>query len=179
MTIANLSPNEYGPFYTGYLDQVPVDITLRSALDESEALLADYLSSVSEDRVDLAYAPGKWTIKVALQHLIDTERMFSTRLLRLGRRDPAPLPGFDQDDFAAHADVSRRKFGRMVEEFRALRKCTIWLIESLREEDLLFLGEVSEKPMSCRAMGFILAGHTYHHNTIFRERYQPANGGEE
>ena len=172
MTAADLSTTEYGPFYSGYLAQVPQDITLRSALDESEALLAEYLNGVVDDRVDFAYEPGKWTIKEALQHIIDTERMFSTRVLRLGRQDPAPLPGFDQDNFAAHADVTRREYNRMLEEFRTLRKCTIWLIESLREEDLLFLGEVGERPMSCRAMGFILAGHTYHHNTIFRERYQ-------
>ncbi len=172
MTVTDLSPTEYGPFYATYLRQVPENINLRSALDESEALLAEYLNGVVEERTGYAYAPGKWSIRTALQHLIDTERMFSTRLLRLGRQDPAPMPGYDQDDFAAKADVSRRDFGRMVEEFRMLRKCTIWLVESLREQDLLFLGEVSDQAMSCRAMGFILAGHTYHHNTIYRERYQ-------
>ena len=171
MTAADLQDTEYAEFYAGYVRQIPPTITLRTALDDSEALLADYLSSVPDDGTDFTYAPGKWSIKQALQHLIDTERIFAYRTLRLGRRDATPLPGFEQNDYVLAADLSQREFGRMVEEFRMLRKATIALVSGLTTEDLEFRGTVSDHTMSCRAMAFIISGHTYHHNTIYRERY--------
>ncbi|WP_420459856.1 DinB family protein [Neolewinella sp.] len=171
MTAADLPATEYAEFYAGYVQQVPPTISLRTALDDSEALLTDYLSSVAEERVDFAYAPGKWSVKQALQHLLDSERIFTYRILRLGRHDATPLPGFEQNDYALAADLSGRDFSRMVEEFRTLRKGTIALVSGLTAEDLEFRGTVSDHTMSCRAMAFILCGHTYHHHTIYRERY--------
>ena len=171
MTVSDLSASEYPPFYAGYVGLVPAGITLRSALDDSGALLTEYLNELPEDREDYAYAPGKWTNKQTLQHLIDTERVMAYRALRTGRHDPTPLPGFDQDDFVAHANLTQREFSRMVAEFETVRRTTVSLFNGFAEEDLRFLGTVSGGPMSCRALGFIICGHTYHHVNIFRERY--------
>ncbi len=171
MTAADLQATEYAEFYAGYVSLVPLTISLRTALDDSEALLTDYLSSVPDERVDFAYAPGKWSVKQALQHLLDSERIFAYRTLRLGRHDATPLPGFEQNDYVLNAELSSREFGRMVEEFRTVRKSTISLVSGLSDENLHFRGTVSGHTMSCRAMAFILCGHTYHHHTIYRERY--------
>ncbi|NJB85816.1 hypothetical protein GGR26_001561 [Lewinella marina] len=176
MTVTDLSASEYAPFYAGYVDLVPPGITLRTALDDSAAGLAEYLNEVSEGGEDYSYAPGKWTIKQTLQHIIDSERVFAYRALRLGRHDATPLPGFEQDDYVAWADLSRREFRRMITEFEMIRKTTIALYNGFGEEDLKFQGTVSGGtvsggPMSCRALGFIICGHTYHHLKLFRERY--------
>ncbi|MCP9237192.1 DinB family protein [Lewinella sp. JB7] len=166
-----LSPAEYAPFYAGYIDLVPADITLRTSLDDSAALLTDYLTNLPDEKVNHAYASGKWTVKEALQHIIDAERIFAYRALCLGRHDATPLPAFEHTDYALWVDVTRREFERMIEEFRTVRKSTISLFNSFSETDLSFTGTVSEMPMTCRAMGFVISGHTYHHNNIFRERY--------
>lgn len=166
-----LSTDEYGSFYAHYVSLVPPGITLRSALDDSESQLVDYLSEVTPEREDYAYGPGKWTVKQALQHLIDSERIFAYRALRLGRHDSAALVGFEQNDYVAAVDLSGRAFGRMVAEFRAVRQTTLTLFDGLSDDDLAFVGTVSGHPMSCRAMGFIICGHTYHHHNLYRERY--------
>ncbi len=171
MTAADLNPTEYPTFYAGYISLVPPAITLRSALDDSAAHLSEYLNEIADGDEDFSYAPGKWTIKQALQHVIDTERVMAYRALRLGRHDATPLPGFDQDAFAAHAKVSGREFGRMIAEFETVRRTSVSLYNGLAEEDLLFTGSVSGGTMSCRALGFIICGHTYHHLNIYRERY--------
>ena len=171
MNAAQLSPTEFGPFYQHYVNLVPPKITLRSALDESATLLVEYLTELAEGRENYAYAPGKWTIKQTLQHLIDTERIFAYRALRLGRRDATPLPGFEQDGYVEVWDATLRPFGKQIDEFRQLRESTLSLYESFSEQDLAFLGQASGHPMSARAMGFIISGHTYHHEQLYRERY--------
>ncbi|WP_116127368.1 DinB family protein [Lewinella sp. IMCC34183] len=171
MTAADLTPDEYATFYHGYVSLVPPAITLRSALDDSAAGLSEYLNELADGREEYAYAPGKWTIKQAVQHLIDTERIMAARALRLGRHDATPLPGFDQDSYAAVADLRHREFPRMVAELETIRKTTVSLFNGFTDEDLRFRGTVSGGPMSCRALGFIICGHGYHHLNVFRERY--------
>jgi len=166
----DLRPDEYAAFYAGYIGKVP-DITIRSALDESLASLLDYLTHVPDDRVDYAYAPGKWTIKQSLQHILDTERIFAYRALRIARQDTTPLPGFDQDDYAASAEVSKRSFREMIEEFRLLRQTNILLFKSFTDESLQRMGTMSGGSASVRGIGFIMCGHVFHHAQLYREKY--------
>ena len=170
MRVSELPASEYNEYYAGYVGQIP-DVSLLSALDESAAALLEYLTHVPEDRVDYAYAPGKWTVKQCLQHVIDTERVFTGRALRIGRGDTAPLPGFDQNEFATVADVSGRRWLDMIEEFRCVRRSSIFLFKSFTDGDLARVGTASGYPTSCRAIGFILSGHVFHHATLYREKY--------
>ena len=170
MRVTDLPATEYQEFYAGYVRQIP-DITLWSALDESAAALIEVVSHVPEDKYDYAYAPGKWTVKQALQHILDTERIFIVRALRIARGDQTMLPGFDQNDFAKMADVSKRDFKKMIEEFRHVRQSTNIMFKSFTEEDLLRIGKMAGGPASTRAIGFIIAGHTLHHAGVYRELY--------
>ena len=171
MTVTELSATEYGAFYAPYLKLVPDDLELPDALRQSAELLTGYLGTVDERRTHYAYAPGKWTVAQSLQHIIDTDRIFSYRALCLARGEATPLPGFDQDQYADRAVVADRDLEGLVEEFTLLRDSVVLLFDTLRADQLALGGTVSGNPMTCRAMGFIMAGHTYHHDKIFRERY--------
>lgn len=161
---------EYADHYAGYVAQIP-PISLLSALDESAAELLDYLTHLPEDQVDYRYAPGKWTVKECLQHVIDAERVFQSRALRVGRGDVTPIPGYEQDDYAAMADLSQRRWRDMIEEFRVVRRSTTWLFKSFTPADLERMGTMSDSAVSCRAIGFIISGHALHHARLYRERY--------
>jgi hypothetical protein len=173
MRITDLQPTEYHEFYANYIRNVD-DLSLRSALEESAAQLLDYLTYVPEERANFAYAPGKWTIAQSLQHIIDTERIFSYRALRIGRNDTTALPGYNQDDYAAVADVSDRRLRDMIDEFRTVRAATKALFKSFTEEDMVRLGTMSGGPASVRALGFIISGHVFHHAKLYREKYGKA-----
>lgn len=168
--VDEISPKEYAPFYAGYIAKVP-DVTLRSALDESVAALLDYLTHVTEDRVDYAYAPGKWTIKECLQHIIDTERIFAYRALAIARGDKTSLPGFDQDDYMRTVALEHRSYRKMIEEFRLLRQSNAVMFKTFTKEDLGRTGTMSDTPISVRALGFIMSGHVFHHAQLYREKY--------
>ena len=171
MTTADLSPDEYFDYYAGYIRHVPEHLDLDAALAESLAELEDYLGDLPESRATYAYAPGKWTVAQSLQHVTDSERVFGYRALVFGRGDAGPLPGFDQDDFVAHRGTDLPPLSELLEELRLVRAGTRALFRGFRQNDLLRRGVMSGHEHSVRAIGYICAGHAYHHARLFRERY--------
>jgi uncharacterized damage-inducible protein DinB len=55
------------------------------------------IAAQSEEKLITRCAPGEWTIKEILVHIIDTERIFAYRALRFARNDRTELPGWEQD----------------------------------------------------------------------------------
>ena len=159
-------PGEHHPFYAPYVAAVPQD-RLVDALAASP--LAELLRGCPPDLAGHAYAPGKWTLATVAQHVIDTERIFSTRALRIARGDATPLPGFDQDPYAEAAPD--RSLADLADELDAVRASTRALFASLSPESLDRATEVSGAGMSARAAGWITVGHEIHHTRIVRERY--------
>ena len=103
--------------------------------------------------------------------MIDTERIFTYRALSFARGETAALPGFDQDAYAAAAPANARALTDLVAELRAVRAATRILFASLDAAALARSGTMSGVVQSCSALGFVTAGHAYHHARLFRERY--------
>jgi hypothetical protein len=119
------------------------------------------------------YAPGKWTVKDILQHIIDTERVFCYRSLRFARKDRTPNPGYDENSFALHAQAEKRSLEEIMNELKLLRQGTIFLFKSFNDEMLLEKGMCWKYEMSVLAMGFTIAGHQIHHLNVMKEKYYP------
>jgi hypothetical protein len=103
--------------------------------------------------------------------VIDAERIFSYRALRLARGDSTPLPGFNENDFALTADSDTRTVASLADEFAYVRASTVRLFASLPGEAWDRSGTVNNGYVTVRALGFIAAGHAAHHVRILRERY--------
>lgn len=159
-------------FFDRYINRVE-DIELLQAFskyDRFESLIAPETLEALDDKV---YAPGKWTVKDIIQHLIDTERIMSYRALRFARNDTTVLPGFDEDLFGENAKASQRPLNELLSEFQLTRQSTIALFSSFDDEMLHRTGICFNKTVSVIAIGFILVGHPIHHANIIRERYLP------
>lgn len=162
--------DEHAPYYSTYTSLVPegdVRDHLKRQLSETVALL----SGVSDERSSRAYGPGKWTLKEAVLHMADTERVFGYRMLRIGRGDTTPLPGFEQDDWVPHSGANSRSLASLVLEFATIRAATLQLMESFDAAAWARRGTASDKPVTVRALAYICAGHELHHQKILRERY--------
>jgi hypothetical protein len=122
---------------------------------------------------DNVYAPGKWTVKDTIQHIIDTERVFAYRAMRISRGDTTPLPGFDENMYAEHTTAATRTLEDLMEEFDVVRRSTILLYKSSTDGMLQNEGTASGKTISPLAIGFTIAGHAIHHMNVLRERYYP------
>jgi hypothetical protein len=167
---ARPAQDEYAAYYEKYVSLVPAgDVveTLRRQLDETLALLG----GIGEERADSRYAPEKWSIKELVGHVIDAERIFAYRALRIARGDQTPLPGFEQDDYIATGNFGARTLADLSEEFALVRRSTIELLRHLDEAAWLRRGTASDNEVSVRALAHILAGHEAHHVRILRERY--------
>ena len=158
-----------GNFYHNYINQVTED-ELAEAFDKESASFIRFLDTIPAEKYDYRYAEDKWTIKEVLQHIIDAERIFSYRALRFARKDKTPLPGFDENSFAAASKADARNWDKLVEEFKVVRRSSELLFHSFDEEQLQSDGISSNTPNYVIALGFILIVHTMHHQKILKER---------
>lgn len=164
------SQNEYGSFYAGYISLVPEE-DCRELLLNSITELEEQLSVIPAERSLFQYAPDKWTVLQLLQHMIDTERIFSYRALCIARGETIPLPGFNEVDYAKAATAGNRTLQDMKNEFIHLRKSVVYMFKSFDEEAFLREGLASNTPVSVRALAYMCIGHSRHHFGILRERY--------
>lgn len=170
MTIPRPSPDEYAPYYGGYVDQVP-DGDVLDLLERQIVETSAVVSGQEPERGIYRYAPGKWCLNDVLGHLSDTERVFSYRALRFSRGDPQAIPGMEQDDYVAGANFAERSTADLLEEFRTVRAATVTLFQSLTPDMLARRGTASDCTFTPRAIAYIIAGHERHHMQVLRERY--------
>lgn len=167
----NLHASEVAPYYSTYIALCPPAdgpvAALESALARFTAVMAHVPDTMGEHR----YAPGKWTIKDVVQHLIDCERVFAYRALRFARQDATALPGFDENAFALAASTARRTLPDLLAEHAAVRAGTTALFRSFDEGMLQCMGTANGNPFSVRALGWAIAGHEHHHLSIIEQRY--------
>ena len=162
--------NEYADFYKSYI-QALEDVELIEELEISLHDFIRFVQNIPMDKFDYRYAEGKWTIKEIIQHLIDSERVFSYRALRISRNDKAPLPGFDENEYVANSNGNKRNLQGLLTELAVVRQATLSLFNSFSQEQLQYVGIASDNEVSVRAIGFIIIGHQKHHQKIFAERY--------
>jgi hypothetical protein len=161
---------DYAPLYENYVKLATGDDVF-TVLNRSWDQLGLWLGSITEEKLQHSYAPGKWTVAQVLQHLIDSERVFAYRAMCFARGEKNSLPGFDENAYAARATAEHRSLIAMKEELLALRKASITLYNSFTREDLAESGIAFGYRVTVNAMGFIKAGHIYHHQKIYEERY--------
>jgi len=170
IAIGRPGTDEYAPIYAGYVQQITGDDVLpvlAAQLHQMEPLL----HGITEERGLHRYASGKWSVKEVLNHLSDSERVFAYRALRFARADATPLPSFDENAWVPASGSDRRPIAEIVGELRAVRAASRGLFESLDAEAIGRRGEASGRPISVRALAWIIAGHTQHHVAILRDRY--------
>jgi Mycothiol maleylpyruvate isomerase N-terminal domain. len=162
--------SEYAAYFHTYVSLVPDGDILDELTRQGQASI-ELLSSVPEEKGDFRYAPGKWSIKEALGHVIDAERIFSYRALRIARNDPTPLAAFEQNAYVEFGPFSRCSLRELIEEFQVVRQSTLCLFRVLDASAWTRQGTVNNNAITVRALAYIIAGHASHHMTILRERY--------
>ncbi len=170
MTSNQLLENEYAGYFSTYIN-ILENVNLFEELEISLHEFIRFVQNIPLDKFDYRYADGKWTIKEIIQHIIDAERIFAYRALRISRNDKTPLPGFDENNYVDNSNGNSRGLQDLLTEMAVVRQSTLSLFKSFSTEQLLRIGNASDNQISVRAIGFIVIGHQKHHQKIFEERY--------
>lgn len=166
---ARPAPGEYAPYYERYVSLVAGDVL--ETLERQGAETVALLGGLTEERGGSRYAPGKWSVKELVGHMIDTERVFAYRLLRVARGDRTPMEGFDQDPYVANSNADARTLQSLASEYGHVRAATLALARGLDSAAWSRSGVANENEVTARALAHIIAGHEAHHVGILRERY--------
>lgn len=162
--------DEYNEYYETYASLVP-ETEIVPALENQIADVQNIFGAIAEEKGTFAYAEGKWTIKELLGHLIDTEKIFAYRALRIARADKTSIEGFEQDGYIENGNFNNRNLSDLTEEFMLLRRSNLYFFKNLNDEAWLRTGTASGFPFSVRALAYISAGHVRHHLNILKTRY--------
>lgn len=158
-------------FYQKYINLVPQTNYVLDELYQQHLDTVDLVTSLDDETLLSAYAPGKWSILDILMHLMDCERIFCYRALSISRNDQTPLPGFDENSYVNYANANGRKILDIVREFSVLRSSTIELFRSMDDTQLSRMGIANGNPVKASAIAWVICGHEIHHRNIIEERY--------
>jgi hypothetical protein len=162
--------NEYPSYYNRYVKLIEDD-DLLSVLDRQRNEMIRLLNNIGEEAAGFRYAENKWSIKEVVGHVMDVERIFCYRALRFSRQDQTPLAEFDDDAYIQAANFDSRSLISLSDEYRAMRECTYALFSGFDEMMINNEGIAGSQTFSVRSVGFIIAGHEFHHMNVLREKY--------
>lgn len=157
-------------YFDRYISKID-SVDIETALVESHNHLIKVIVPLKENELEFKYEEGKWSIKDILQHLIDTERIFTYRATRFARNDKTELPGYDENLFAQEAKGDRKSKDQLINEYIAVHKSSIMFFNQLSNEELNRIGVASGESLSVKDIGYIISGHILHHIEIVEERY--------
>lgn len=170
LSIPRPEHEEATSYFFRYIDQVEGNDAL-SALQQQYFTALNFYKDLPSEKWDYRYEEGKWSIKQLLLHVLDAERIFAYRALRIARGDKTPMAGFNENNYADISGADQRSALSLIEEYKTVRLATYSLFENLPKDQLNNLGMANDASVSCRALAWMIAGHEKHHLTIIRERY--------
>jgi hypothetical protein len=165
---------EYYQHYVGLVE----NLTIKAALDKHLTQFQNLDFDVLKELGDRTYAPGKWTTKEIIQHVIDWERIFSYRALVYARRDVNIPVSHDENVMTPNSKANLKSWEELKDDFLFARSSTISLFQSFDPEDLSRKAYSLNNEISVLMIGFIMVGHQIHHFNIIQERYLPLLGRE-
>lgn len=170
LKISRPTPGEYAPGHATYVAAVP-DGDVLSMLKKQNGEMTRLLGRIGEKKSRHRYAPGKWSIREVIGHLIDAERVFTYRALTFARADRTPLPGFDENMWASASNGDSRTLKSLLDELKSVRAATLALFNGFTEEQMMRTGIASGHQVSVRGLLYVTTGHERHHAKILRDRY--------
>jgi hypothetical protein len=172
MVIERPKADEYAPAFERYVSRVP-EADVMAALARQKQELPAALAAVHGEGEHYRYAPGKWSVRELVGHVIDGERVMAYRAVCVARGETASLPGFDENAYAANATFDQYPLRELLDEFAHVREGNLALFRHLSPEAWLRRGVANQNPISVRALAWVIVGHARHHMAVLEQHYLP------
>jgi len=135
-----------------------------SVLRETPAALSRAIDGLTGAQVQQRETPGKWSIAHVLQHLADSEVVWSWRMRLILAQDRPVITGYDQDAWADNLHYDETDPAEALDTFRVLRRANLRLVERASPQDLQRVGVHAERgEESIEHLRRLYAGHDLMH----------------
>ena len=171
MSTSRPQPDENGPHAGEDIARVEGEDAV-AALTSQERETKRFLDNLTDAHIaGLRYAPGKWTFKEVVGHLIDDERIFVYRAMCIARGDKRTQESFDENAYVAGANFEQRTLKSLRDEYCLVRCATISFFASLPPDAWQRRGTVTDYSATVRGLAFHIAGHELRHLFALKEKY--------
>jgi hypothetical protein len=161
------------PYYFNYIALVP-DGHIVDRLAHQITDSAAFLATLTPPQALARKAPGEWNALEIVGHVIDTERVFGYRALRIARADPVMWTQVEFEGYAAAANYRERPLGDIVAELVAARSALIAFLRGLDAAAWQRRPPADWTIRSVRAVAYTVAGHELHHLADIRRQHGAA-----
>lgn len=161
---------DYIPYFEKYINLIE-EGDIVSALKANHQSTLDFMEAIPRQKASYFYDEGKWTVKQVFNHIIDTERILGYRALRFARGDSQLLAGFDENLYAANANLADTNMQLLMDEFDSVRLSHVLMFKQLGTKELSLKGTLSSGEVTALALGYFICGHAQHHINVVKERY--------
>lgn len=163
--------NESG-FYKNYVSKdEPLSTSPLEAYARHAEICGTYLSSLTDAQAGYRYAEGKWSVREVVGHITDTSMVFLYRTLCIARGEKAPLPSFEENDYAAAAAYGSLSWRAVLDAWKGVSLAASGLLPSIDAEGWNRMGTAAGVSLTPRDMLRSLIGHERHHFRVLKERY--------
>jgi hypothetical protein len=133
-------------------------------LHDTPAALLEALRRVPPAQLDTREAPGKWSTRIVIAHLADSELVGAYRLRMILTNERPPLAPYDQDQWAELLHYDKTDPHEALERFTVLRRANLSLWASASPATLRRVGIHAERgEESLELMRRLYAGHDLAH----------------
>lgn len=133
-------------------------------LRETPAAIRRELELIPASRQSTPEAPGKWSARMVVAHLADSELVGAFRLRMILAHDRPALTPYDQDRWAAALRYDTADLRESLERFEVLRRANLALWTTASPAELARVGVHAERgEESVEQMRRLYAGHDLAH----------------
>ena len=126
--------------------------------------LAERTRGLDDSALRRPEAPGKWSVIEVIQHLADSDVVFSYRLKMMLTEDRPPLLGYDQDRWAGELRYLEVPLELALDQLRSMRAANLHVLGRLSPLQLERVGLHSERgPESAGFLLQLMGGHDLVH----------------
>jgi hypothetical protein len=93
------------------------------------------------------------------------------RVLRISRKDPTPLAGYDQELLVANSRFDQLSWMELMADFKNVRTATVSLMNTFSEQQFYLKGFIWKFEMTIEDFLKSTIGHELHHINIIKEKY--------
>ena len=133
-------------------------------LSELLPWLAERIRGLDDSTLRRPEAAGKWSVIEVIQHLADSDLVFSYRLKMMLTAERPPLQGYDQDRWAGELRYREVPLELALDQLRSMRTANLHLLKRLSPSQLERVGLHSERgPESAGFLLQLMGGHDLVH----------------